>query len=51
MDLDFDPKALAEACHEVVRANGLTSGFIRPVRSGGARSAGLHPGESPFETS
>ena len=49
MDLRFDIAELVEACHEVVRANGLKSGYIRPVALRGLGALGLHPGASPIE--
>jgi len=50
MPMGVSAEALAEACREVVRANALTSGYIRPVAFRGLGALGLHPGASPVET-
>ena len=50
MPMDLSAETLAEACRDVVRANGLTSGYIRPVALRGLGALGLHPGASPVET-
>lgn len=50
MPLQFDSEEIAEACREVVRANGLKSGYIRPVALRGLGALGLHPRDSPVET-
>ena len=50
MPMDVSAEALAEACRAVVRANGLTSGYIRPVAFRSLGALGLHPGASPVET-
>ena len=50
MPMDRSADVLAEACREVVRANGLSSGYIRPVAFRGLGALGLHPGASPVET-
>lgn len=50
MPMDMSAETLAEACREVVRANGLSSGYIRPVAFRGLGALGVHPGASPVET-
>ncbi|MEZ4417538.1 MAG: branched-chain amino acid transaminase [Gemmatimonadota bacterium] len=46
----FDAQTLAEACLEVVRQNGLSSCYVRPMILRGYGSAGLNPVASPIET-
>lgn len=50
MPMDVTAETLAEACREVVRANDLSSGYIRPVAFRGLGALGVHPGASPVET-
>ncbi|RMH16192.1 MAG: branched-chain amino acid transaminase [Gammaproteobacteria bacterium] len=42
MPLDYDYQALFDATVEVVRKNGLESGYIRPMAYFGSESMGLH---------
>lgn len=46
----YDARELAEACRAVVRRNGLTDCYIRPMVLRGYGSAGLNPEASPVET-
>ena len=50
MPVQFESEEIAEACREVVRANQLKSGYIRPVALRGLGALGIHPGNSPVET-
>jgi len=50
MEPEHDPGTLAEACLAVVRKNGLSSCYIRPMVLRGYGSAGLNPVASPVET-
>ena len=50
MPMNVSAETLAEACREVVRANGLSSGYIRPVAFRGLGALGVHPAASPVET-
>jgi branched-chain amino acid aminotransferase len=50
MPLSHDEAALAEACKETVRKNGLSDGYIRPMVLWGYGSAGMNPVDSPLET-
>ena len=50
MDLGLSVAELAEAGREVVRRNGLDSGYLRPVAVRGVGALGLNPEKSPVET-
>jgi len=51
MPLEHSGEALADACAETVRKNGLASAYIRPMVLWGYGAAGLDPaGISPLET-
>ena len=43
LDLDWSADALADACREAVRRNGLTSAYLRPLLFLGAEKAGVDP--------
>ena len=39
-----------EACRELVRRNGISEGYLRPLALRGVGARGLHPGASPVST-
>src|SRR5512134_169986 len=41
MPMPFDRETLSAACREAVRANGLASGYIRPIAFYGAEKVGV----------
>lgn len=43
MDMPYSKDAICEACREIVRANGLKSGYLRPLAFVGNVGLGLHP--------
>lgn len=47
MDIPFSPAQIDDAQREVVRANGLSAGYIRPLAFYGARALGLAARENP----
>ena len=47
---EYSQEELCRACIEVVRANELTSAYVRPMILRGFGAAGLYPIESPIET-
>ncbi|ABU57643.1 branched-chain amino acid transaminase [Roseiflexus castenholzii] len=49
MELPFTPEQLFEACRAVVRDNGLTNAYIRPLVWRGYGEMGLNPLRSPVE--
>ncbi|MGB9751395.1 branched-chain amino acid transaminase [Roseiflexus castenholzii] len=49
MELLFTPEQLFEACRAVVRDNGLTNAYIRPLVWRGYGEMGLNPLRSPVE--
>jgi branched-chain amino acid aminotransferase len=50
MEPPFTPDQLFEACRTVVRENGLTNAYIRPLIWRGYGEMGLNPLRSPVET-
>jgi branched-chain amino acid aminotransferase len=50
MPLGYSVEALTEACTTVVRENGLTDCYIRPMVLWGYGAAGMDPRGSPLET-
>lgn len=50
MEPDHDRDALAAACTEVIRKNGLAEAYVRPMVLRGYGAAGLDPDGSPVET-
>lgn len=50
MPLNWSVPELREACHAVVRANGLRECYIRPVAIRGYGAAGVNPKGSPLDT-
>ena len=49
MDIPFTEKELLEGCLELVRANGVKDGYVRPVAFYGYDSLGVHPKACPVE--
>ena len=43
MPLEYSAEALVDVCTEVVRVNGLASGYIRPIAFFGSGAMGLNP--------
>ena len=43
MDMPYSKEAICEACREIVRANDLKSGYLRPLAFVGNVGLGLHP--------
>ncbi|HMA35167.1 MAG TPA: branched-chain amino acid transaminase [Chloroflexia bacterium] len=49
MELRYSPARLAAACHEIVRANGLTSAYLRPLVWRGYGEMSPSPLKNPVE--
>lgn len=47
MAIPFTQQAVAEACIETLRANGMTAGYIRPIAFIGRGAMGVHPKDNP----
>jgi len=50
METGFSLEQFEEACHEVVRANGLRECYIRPISLRGYGAAGVNPKASPVDS-
>jgi branched-chain amino acid aminotransferase len=50
MPLKHGRDTLVEACRSVIRANGLSSGYIRPIAYRGFGAVGVNPAASPVHT-
>lgn len=50
METGFTVEQFREACHEVIRANELREGYIRPISLRGYGAAGVNPKGSPVDT-
>lgn len=50
MDLPYDERTLASACHDLVLRNGLEACYLRPIVLRGYGAAGVNPLPSPVET-
>ncbi|MFW6376552.1 MAG: branched-chain amino acid transaminase [archaeon] len=50
LDIGFEPEELTEATLELIRREGLQSGYIRPVVFYGYESLGVSPGDCPTKT-
>ncbi len=48
--IPYNAKSLEEACLEVVRANKLSQGYIRPLSFVGYGEMGVYPGNNPVQT-
>lgn len=50
LDIPYTAEELAAACLEVVRANKLPQGYIRPLSFVGYGEMGVYPGKNPVQT-
>lgn len=50
MELPYEPRELMDACSAVVRANELSSAYVRPLAWLGMGELGTYPGGKPVET-
>ena len=50
LDIGFEPEELTEATTELIRREGLQSGYIRPLVFYGYESLGVSPGDCPTKT-
>lgn len=51
MDLPYTVEELVQACGDIVRANGIENGYIRPVAFYGYDTLGVHPRDCPIVVS
>lgn len=51
MDLPYTEEELIQACGDIVRANGIENGYIRPVAFYGYDTLGVHPRDCPIVVS
>ncbi len=49
MEIPYSPEAIMDAMREVVRANGLSAGYLRPLVLRGYGEVGVNPFGSPVE--
>ncbi|NNL86924.1 MAG: branched-chain amino acid transaminase [Myxococcales bacterium] len=47
MEIPFDEATLSAATLEILRANGLTEGYVRPIAFLGSGAMGLYPADNP----
>lgn len=47
LDLPFSKKEIVSACKEILKANGLKAGYIRPLAFIGEGVMGVYPGDNP----
>ncbi|MBN2140546.1 MAG: branched-chain amino acid transaminase [Desulfovibrionaceae bacterium] len=48
LTVPFDKDELVEACVEVLKVNGFSSGYLRPLVFIGTGAMGVHPGDNPI---
>ncbi len=51
MDMPYSQEEITQACHEVVRENGLTSAYVRPIVFRGYGTISVNPLNSPVKAS
>ena len=50
MEPAYSPDELSEACMELIRRNGISEGYLRPLAFRGVGALGLNPKPSPIQT-
>lgn len=51
MDLPFTQEEMVQGCLDIIKANGVENGYIRPVAFYGYDTLGVHPKDCPIEVS